>query len=308
MKFLFLAAVHTLALSAFAGNGVKGGQPMKDRYLLALKTAIAVTQSKRCSSVFSTEECLKMNRKLTATQNRKFIATQVDECIGQKICWYNEDSEQPQPPLRPILGGKVIDALLVTTEEIESPIIVDVLRSTEIKVTPYEAVIVILHEAGHGIGLSDSLETDRRFISLLGPTEAQLSIKFTILGRDDFRFRADSDLERFDVAIVKLEPVRSIDAPWNRLAAAMYDDSAIVAINGRGKGQLIVGPSLGSLGYSYLTSSGVVAQKFAPLDEKTYGELFLFLKAANDECRVHLVFDRARIELLEVRTKCDPYQ
>lgn len=158
-SILLLLTALILPLTSIAGTGTHGGDPMKDRFIIALEDAKLFLNDLACAKSFSASECKTMILKLRTVQK--------SECDGEKLCWYNTDPTKPQLALKPMLFGHGIEAILETTEDLYSSITVDIIRAKALQVSPVEALVGILHEAGHAIKLSDALITDELIIKML---------------------------------------------------------------------------------------------------------------------------------------------
>jgi len=166
MKFLFFALVSIFVFNtpSFGGeSGAHGADPMKDRFIMAKDGAITILKSPK-SQAFFTKGQLKLMVEKLQTPDPNAPTTL---CFEQKLCWYNTDPTNPQPPLRAELNGRPIEAVLSTTTEISSAIQIDIYRAKLLGIDSKLAVVMLIHEAGHAVGLSDDLTTDSRIIKLL---------------------------------------------------------------------------------------------------------------------------------------------
>jgi hypothetical protein len=147
---------------AVAGDSAHGSEPMKDRFIIARQQAIRVLGSPEATNYFTASQIVQMVLKLLSTDPRTD-----QNCYERKLCWYNVNSDVMLPPLKAELDGKKIDAILTTTPDKTSPIIIDIGRSKSLNLSQKLAVVTLVHEAGHSIGISDALISDERIIDLL---------------------------------------------------------------------------------------------------------------------------------------------
>jgi hypothetical protein len=171
--FLILLTVLLIGPTCLAGNGVKGDDPMKDKFILARKQALAVLKSPKSLNYFTAQQIYLMKLKLVRTST----STDTSDCDGGvyvgKLCWYNTNPRHQKAPLQPELMGQTIETALSTTSDLDSVIKIDVTRAKNLLVSQQLAVVGLLHEAGHAvrltneITLSDNLDTDQRVIDLL---------------------------------------------------------------------------------------------------------------------------------------------
>jgi len=147
----------------YAGDSAHGSDPMKDRFIIARARAIKILRSQALVKYFNANERSRMIKKLTLADPLADPKT----CFEGKLCWYNTEPLNPQPPLRAELYGQAIDPILSTTPEENSIILIDINRAKNLGLSDELAVVSICHEAGHTIGRSDNLEVDKIIIKYL---------------------------------------------------------------------------------------------------------------------------------------------
>ena len=152
MKNLLNMTLITLAmaftpLTLFAGGGGPGGgNYTNDRILLAKSYGLGFLKDQKCLSYFTEEQCQKMLEKLS----------------GSPITWHDSLASGPLTIVR---DNQEITVTARTHSDSKSPIEIDIRRTSSI--TLPEAFVLVLHEAGHSVGLSENLITDERVIQML---------------------------------------------------------------------------------------------------------------------------------------------
>lgn len=156
MKLYLLSMATALSIAtvfAHAGEtGTHGGNHLKDRFLLAKAFALKVLADKQCETVFTRDQCEQMHSKLIQSGS---------------LQWFEKDDQC----LRGLVKGVEQCVTAHTTSEMSSPIVIDINSAQRTKISIEEAIILLVHEAGHAIGLSDALITDQKVIQLFSTQE-----------------------------------------------------------------------------------------------------------------------------------------
>lgn len=156
-----IVAIVFTALTLFAvdregGGGPGGGDHVKDRILLAKEYALKILRSSQCHQYFTPQQCQTMEKKLNN---------------GKPITWHNDEKSC----LRAVVDGKNQCVKARTTADLESPIEIDIAAVSRSAISFVEATILLIHEVGHAIKLSESLITDERVIKLLSKQSVELA-------------------------------------------------------------------------------------------------------------------------------------
>lgn len=158
-SFLFVASLSLATISWASGTGTHGGNHIKERFLLAKEYAVNLLSDQICLKVFKKDECKKMSSKLR----------------NAPLDWY-ENSNQC---LKAVVRGHEQCVTAKTTPELKSVILIDILAATRTKISFQESVILLIHEAGHSIGLSEDYITDKKIIKILPKDLLKKADKFS---------------------------------------------------------------------------------------------------------------------------------
>jgi hypothetical protein len=137
--------LHSISVQAQRGAEGHGSNHVKTRILWAREIAMGVLASSSCESKFSVYQCETMRKKLSRG----------------RLVWHLD----PKNPLKVVLHGVEQEVTVWTTKELDAIIKVDLVKAEELG--PLEAIVTMLHEAGHAVDLSDDLVTDQLVIEIL---------------------------------------------------------------------------------------------------------------------------------------------
>lgn len=149
MKSIVCSLVLIFGASVFADGGEgHGGNHVKNNILWAQKISGNILQSETCFKMLEESNCQKMAQKMA-------IEIQWHESVHPSV------AGQPTKivPLIAKLNGKDIIVTFRTTPELISPIVADVNRAASLTVT--DIILLLWHEVGHHLKISDDLTLDR---------------------------------------------------------------------------------------------------------------------------------------------------
>jgi hypothetical protein len=181
--FQFFVLFGLASSMAWAGNGVKGGQPIRDRILFGKDYARKLFAAPYCKKYFTQENCDRMAAKLSL-----------------EIKWNESDAD-----FRAEINGKDQPAFARTLDDTTTPIEVHVNADSKADFTYLDGVLTMAHEAGHGAicpqkdtkDCSANLITDDLVIKMLSEKDSSGKDLFSeILGFSEGKVK-DTSFEKF---------------------------------------------------------------------------------------------------------------